>query len=559
MIGLGRRYKHLQRYREIVQVMGKHGFGSLMDQLGLYRYLSFPRRLLRRGVSAEPTLSAPEHLRLAVEELGPTFIKVGHILSTRPDLIPLPYISELAKLQDTVPPAPWEQVRELIEAEFQKPLSEVFLSFDTEALAAASLGQVYQAELPDDQEVVVKVQRPGIERIVETDLEILVDMARLVQQHTALGDRQDLVEIAEDFGATMWDELDYRQEGRNADRFRLNFATEPALYVPKVYWDYSTRRVLTLERIRGIKIDDIEAIDAAGIDRHQLATNSARIIIKEVLEDGFFHGDPHPGNFFVLEDGRIAAMDFGLVGYLDEGARRELVRMFIVAIQMDTEEIVDQLIDMRAVPRTVDRRRLRTDLHRLLAKYRGTPLAHLRVQEVVRDVQPVAFRYRLRLPPEYWLLAKTLVMMEGMGLKLAPDFDMFAVAEPYVRRFVLRMALPQAWGKTLLKGATDWSDLFLTLPRQIPRFLDQLEEGELQMTVNVGDVHNLLATLDSAVNRIATTMLMASLIIGLVMLIRAFIDHQQSIWLIALLLGGWLFISGLGVSFLLSVWRGRRR
>jgi ubiquinone biosynthesis protein len=558
-MGVGSKYKHLQRYREIVRVMTRHGFGSLMDQVGRNRYLSFPHRLLRPKVSAESTQSAPLHLRLAIEELGPTFVKVGHILSTRPDLLPVAYISELAKLQDTVPPAPWEQVRELLEDELQKPLSEVFLSFNGEPSAAASLGQVYQAKLLDGQEVVVKVQRPNIERTIETDLEILVDMARAVQQHTALGDYQDLVEIAEDFAATMWAELDYRQEGRNADRLRRNFAAETALYVPNVHWDYTTKRVLTLERISGIKIDDIEAIDAAGIDRHQIAANSARIIVKEVLEDGFFHGDPHPGNFFALEDGRIGAIDFGLVGYLDEEARRELVRMFIAAVQMDTEAIVDQLIDMRAVPRTVDRRRLGRDLHRLLAKYQGAPLAQLRIQEVMRDVQPVAFRYHLRLPPEYWLLAKTLVMMEGMGLRLAPDFDMFAISEPYVQRFARRMVSPRAWGKTLLQGAGGWSDLFLTLPRQLSRFLDQLEDGELQMTMNVGDVRDLLATVDSAVNRIATTILMASLIIGMVMLIRTFIEHQQSTWLVAPLLAGWIFVSCLGVSFILSAWRGWKR
>jgi ubiquinone biosynthesis protein len=558
IVGLGQRYKHLHRYREIIQVMVRHGFGNVVDQLGLQRYLSLPRRALKRGTAREEKHTTPQHLRLAIEELGPTFIKAGHILSTRPDLLPLPYLRELAKLQDEVPPAPWDQVRQQIETEFQKPFAEIFLSFDEKPLAAASLGQVHPAILQDGQKVVVKVQRPGIEPVVETDLEILLDLARLVQEHTSLGDRQDLVEIVEEFTIGMWDELDYRQEGRNADQFRLNFAGEPSLYVPQVHWEYTTRRVLTLERIQGIKIDDVEALDAAGIDRDELATNSARIIIKEVFEDGFFHADPHPGNFAVMEDGRIAAMDFGLVGYLDEQAREDLVRLFVIAVRTDPDEMVDQLIHMGAVDRTVDRPGLRRDIHRLLVKYRATPLAEIHLREVMRDLEPVAYRYRFRLPPEYWLLAKTLVMMEGMGLKLAPDFDMFGVSEPYVRRFVMQWALPQRWGKKVAKSAGDWGDLLVTLPRRIPRLLDQLEEGDWQMTMRLGDARHLLAALDSAVNRLSISIIMASLIFGLSLLVSSIISGASSIGLAAVIIGAMLVIGILVLAYLLSAWRGRR-
>jgi ubiquinone biosynthesis protein len=432
MRALGWRYKHLKRYREIVQVLARHGFGNLIDQLELVPYLSLPRRLFR-SVTPGPPLTAPERMRLAIEELGPTFIKFGQIMSTRPDLIPPPYIAQLVRLQDTVPPAPWEAVREQLELELDGSLDELFASFDVEPMAAASLAQVHQATLPGGEEVVVKVQRPDIEETIEVDLEILFDLARLIQERTPLGRIYDFVEIGEDFAFNLRNEMDYRREGHNADRFRRNFADEPALYIPKVYWDYTTQRVLTLERISGIKIGDIAALDAAGVDRSQVAKSAARIIIKEVLEDGFFHADPHPGNFFVMDEAVIGAMDFGMVGHLDQRDRANLARLYIVSVQLDTEGIIEQLIRMGAASRDVDRPGLQRDIGRLLNRYHGLPLKEIRAREVVEEVRPVAFRHRLRLPSRLWLLGKTLAMMEGVGLQLDPDFDIFVVSQPYVK------------------------------------------------------------------------------------------------------------------------------
>jgi ubiquinone biosynthesis protein len=247
-----------------------------------------------------PSLGPPQRLRMALEELGPTFVKLGQVLSTRPDLLPPAYIAELARLQDTVPPAPWEPVRAQLEAELGAPVEKVFATLDPEPIAAASLAQVHAATLPDGAEVVVKVQRPDIEATINVDLDILADVARLLQTRTPLGELYDLPGIVEEFAATLRAELDFYREGHNADRFRANFADEPYLYIPKVYWDYTTRRVLVMERIRGIKIDDIAALDAAGYDRYRIGLHAARMVIKEVLEDGFFHADPHPGNFFVM-------------------------------------------------------------------------------------------------------------------------------------------------------------------------------------------------------------------------------------------------------------------
>jgi len=272
------------------------------------------------------------HFRLALEELGPTFVKFGQILSTRPDLLPPAYIAELSKLQDTVPPEPWEAIRALLTQELGREPEEVFATIDPQPMAAASLAQVHAAPLPDGHEVVVKIQRLGITTVINTDLEILSFLA-VRALDTPLGKIYDFVSIVDDFAFTLRNELDYCREGRKADRFRENFAGESHLYIPHVYWDFSSRRVLVLERIHGIKIDDIPVLDAAGYNHHRGALQSAHVIIKEVLEDGFFHADPHLGNFVVMPGEVICAMDFGMVGHLRERDRLNLIRLYILSMQ----------------------------------------------------------------------------------------------------------------------------------------------------------------------------------------------------------------------------------
>ena len=554
---IGQRYRHLRRYQEVAQILIRHGFGEAIEQLGLAQYLALPQRLLRRGAPAAlATLTAPQRVRLAVEELGPTFVKLAQMLSTRPDLISPLYLVELARLQDEVPAAPWPAIRAQLEGELNGPLDELFADLDKEPVAAASLAQVHQATLHSGERVVVKVQRPDIETVIETDLEILFDLARFLQARTPLGQIYDFPEIAEDFAYTLRAEMDYRQEGRNADRFRRNFADEAYLHIPRVYWDYTTQRVIVFERITGIKIDDVAALDAAGLDRHQVALHSARIIVKEVLIDGFFHADPHPGNFFVMTDKAsepvIGAMDFGMVGHLTRRVKEDLVRLFVVAVQLDAESIVEQLVRMSAAQRGVDRPGLQRDLERLLIRYYGRPLNEILAREVVEEIMPIAFRHHLHLPSDLWLLGKTLAMMEGVGLKLDPDFDVFAVAQPYVRRFIRQMASPRAWGKKLLKGASEWSDLLLQLPDQIPRLLDQVSEGELEIGLRLRGQDVILRHLDRAANRLAVSMLVAALIIGLALVV---VSQGEGSWLAqasfaaAALLGLWLLI---------SIWRSGR-
>jgi ubiquinone biosynthesis protein len=540
--------RHLNRYRQIAEIMISHGFGAIVTQLGLARRLDLPRRLFRRQEVRPDEITPAEHVRLALEELGPTFVKLGQILSTRPDLLPPSYLTELARLQDQVPPMPWESVQSCIENELGLPVEEIFATFNKTPLAAASLAQVHVATLPGGQEVVVKVQRLNVEKSINLDLDILYDFARLAQERTPLSDTYDLVGLAEEFSVALKSELDYRREGRNADRFRANFAKESYLYVPRVYWDYSTRRVLVQERISGIKIDDVEALDAAGYDRHNLALTSAHIIIKEVFEDGFFHADPHPGNLLVMPDEVIGVMDFGTVGYMSRQDRAGLMRLFIVAVQLDAAGIVDQLVRMGVADYRPNREALQRDVRRLLVKYHGQALTDISAPELLEEIRPIAYRHHLRLPSDLWLLAKTLVIMEGVGKKLDPEFDIFAVAETHMRRLLWRMWLPTEWGPSVLNTATSWGDLLTNFPRQTNRILSQMEQGDLGLQIHVPELSPTINRLDRIATRIVLGVLLAAMIVALAMLIPV-LDLTWPWSLIT-----WIIVTSFMVMIFLGLW-----
>jgi ubiquinone biosynthesis protein len=568
--GPQRTIRHLRRYREIAEVFIRHGLGELVDLLELQPYLAFPRRMVRQWREEAPPLGAPQRLRLALEELGPTFIKLGQVLSTRPDLIPPAYVAELAKLQDAVPPEPWEPVREQIESELGKPVTELFASLEEEPIAAASLAQVHLATLhgdavhPHGAPVVVKVQRPDIEGVIEVDLEILQDVAELLEGRVLLARMYDLPEIARGFAATLRMELDFYREAHNAERFRENFAGNPYLYVPEVIGlashagDFTTRRVLVMERIEGIKIDDVEALDEAGYDRHRIAVHAAKMVLKEVLEDGFFHADPHPGNFVVMPGEVIGAMDFGMVGHLSYRLRSDLMRLYIAVVQMDAQSIVDQLIRMGATAKSVDRVALQRDLARLLQKYRGLPLQAIRAQEVMQDATPVAFRHHLRLPSELWLLGKTLAMLEGVALRLDPDFDIIAFSRPHIRRFLMQLVLPRNLAPRLIKAGGDWSDLFSLLPRIGSQLLVQAERGEFGMTLEHKGLDQALSRLDRSANRISLSVLLAALIVGLALVIPAFNLAEEVGLATIVVIVGFVGVSLLGIWLAFSIWRSSR-
>lgn len=541
--------RHLQRYRQILAVFTRHGFGFALahlptEPLWLRDLYPYPK---------QERASLPFHFRQALEELGPAFVKLGQVLSTRPDLLPPDYIAELSKLQDEVLPVDWPEIEEVLTRELERPLDEVFEEINTRPLASASLAQVHLARLTTHERVALKVQRPNILRTLHTDLEIIHDLAEYTQSHTPFGSVYDLEEIAEDFADTLNRELDYVAEGRNADRFRHNFADEPGVYIPKVYWDYTTKRLLVMEYIEGIKIDQVQAIDAAGHDRQVIATNAARMIIQEVLLDGFFHADPHPGNFLVMKRGVIGALDFGMVGYLSRADRVNLIRLYNVAVQMNARGATDELIHVGAAPIDVDRQVLTRDIERLLQHYGGRALKDIHLGDLVDEVMPVVFEHRLRMPTNYWLLAKTLAMMEGIGLRLAPEFDIFQFSAPYVNRLLIGSVLPDSrWLSDMVRRGMAWTDLLDELPLAGRMLIDRLEKRE---PVKLALDDRSLSVLDRLATRLALSLIVAGMIVGLAWLIPAVTGAS---WLVqASVIFAFIVAVMMGVRILWSIVRKR--
>lgn len=542
-----RRIMQLPRYQEILATLVRHGFGFALDLLPVSD--RWRRRLRPFPVSDTHTL--PVHFRKALEELGPTFVKLGQVLSTRPDLLPPAYISELSLLQDAVPPLPWEKIQGVLNEELERSPSAIFAYIDKNPIAAASLGQVHAARLPNGDEVVIKVQRPNIRTRIETDLNILYDVASYTQRHTPLGKVYNLEEIAEDFANTLHEEMNYLSEGRNADRFRQNFRSVPGIYIPRVYWEYTTQRVLVLERIEGIKISNIKAIEEAGFNRSKLAEHAAHLSIKEILEDGFFHADPHPGNLFVLASGALGVMDFGMVGHLSDQDRVDLIRIYTVAVRRNPNGVVDELIHIGAAPPDVDRQALARDVERLLNRYANLPLQAIQATEVLEDVRPIIFEYKLHVPSNLWLLGKSLAMMEGLGRELDPDFDIFAFSRPYVNRLLRQVILPNRRQlEDLLHKSMVWGDLLNEIPRTGLVLLDRLEKGR---PVPLSLDKQSLDRMDTLATRLALSLIIAGMTVGIGVVIPTL--GNTGTWLRALLIASFVVALGLGIGVMITIVR----
>lgn len=557
MLPIARQARYLGRYRQIAHVLGSHGFGFVLEQLGLFNLLSLPRRVILQ-IPPPARVGAAERLSQALIALGPTFVKLGQLLSTRPDLIPADFIIELSKLQDTVPPFPSKQAVALIEAELGQPLHTLFHTFNMTPLAAASLGQAHAAVLPTGEHVVVKVQRPDIATIINTDLAIITDLAALAQEQAIFGAQTDLVELVWEFRATLRDELNYLREASNAERFRRNFRGNPIIHIPTVYWDWTSARVLTTERIYGVKINDFAALDAAGFDRKRLANHSLQLIVQEVFQHGFFHSDPHPGNFFALPGEVIGAIDFGQVGTLDPATTRQLLLLLVALIDHDSSRALRALAAMGMVTRHDMTPALQRSMQRFIDRYIDRPLSELSFRETGDELSMLAQRHNLRLPSPIALLLKTLIMIEGTGLQIDPNLDVFAVAGPYAQRALASQFTPSEMTQHVTDEVRGLSEAMLALPRQFDHLLQRLNEGTLQVQTREMELQRLAGALIGAANRVAVGFVLAGQIIGLGLLgIAVGIGGWSGILPVVLGVLGTLGILVTGAIFFFSLVRGR--
>lgn len=436
-IGVARR----RRYRRIGSVLTRHGLGAVTSGLGLSFLVPFHWGLFGHRRRHTPYTMA-EHIRLALEELGPAAIKVGQVLSTRPDLIAPEVAVELEALRDRVPPVPTDRILEVVAAELGRPPGEVFAEFDPIPLAAASIGQVHAATLGDGTPVAVKVRKPGVVDEVTADLDILTRIAARIAAGGA-DHAYDLEELAAEFGWTLRAELDYRMEARNAERLRAALAKMPQAVVPRIFPDLGTGAVLVMERMAGIRIDDPVAIADAGFDPAQVARVHAEVLLHQVFEAGVFHADPHPGNFLLLADGRIALLDFGMVGRLADSTRRAFTRLLLGTARQDAGAMTQALeaLGVTSHPRVAER--VRRDLHRMLDRYYGLSVDQFSIHDYLDDLLGVVRRNRLQLPSDLALLMKTVAMSDGLWRRLDPSFNAYPLGEVFARRLALRLYSPQ--------------------------------------------------------------------------------------------------------------------
>ena len=508
------------RYREVASILSRHGLGVVTSGLGIGRVVPFHWGLLRHARRHTP-YSTAEHVRLALEELGTTAIKLGQILSTRQDLIPAEFAIEFEKLRDRVPPVPSDAIIATIERELCCSAQELFREFNPVPLAAASIGQVHAATLSDGTPVVVKVRKPGVSETVAVDLAIMADLAkRAVRQDLLPG--YDLEALVDDFSWTLRAELDYIREGRNADRLREILADDPRVVIPQIHWQFTTASVLVMDHIEGTRIGDVALLDSAGLDRSPMARTSAEVLMAQVFEAGFFHADPHPGNFLVLADGRIAMLDFGMVGQLDEELRHLFWQLLIATVRQDATAVTDGLESLGVLRSPATRDAVRRDMHHLLERYYGLSIDQFEISDYIENLVSIVRRHRLQLPPELALLLKTIAMSEGLWRQLDPAFNSSSVAEPFAAHAASEMYSPRAWGKRLLRASGDTVELGAYLPGQLRRIASRLDRGEFEVTLRHRDLDETLNRLSSMVTRLSMAIVAAAFILGLPMLATAY-------------------------------------
>lgn len=506
--------RDLGRLHDIASILIRYGFGDMVRRLGLERLLEKAGRALNWTRFEELLhLDPPQRVRRAMEEMGPTFIKFGQILATRVDLFPPDWIAEFEKLHDRVPPLPFERLRSQIEEDLNGPVSEVFVEFDETPLAAASIAQVHRARLPDGQQVIVKIRRPGIRPTIEADLRLLERLVAVVEREFPDIRRFHPQEVLRQFKISLRNELDLLTEARNTARAADNFADEPNIAIAKVYWEYCGERINVQEYIEGIPGRNLKALDAAGLDRKILAQRGADAVLKMVLIDGFFHADPHPGNFIYLPENRLGFIDFGMVGLLSESRRDQVVDMLNAIVVRDAATVVDVLLDWAGdgAPST---ERLTAEVGMFIDKYHGVALKQLRLGDMLTEMTSLMRDHQLTLPPDLTMLFKALVTLEGTGRQLDPDFDIVAQASPLLQQASVLRFHPDTLLRKGQRNLASLMSVLSALPQDIRRLMRLLRSGAVNVHVDLSQLDRFGMLMDRAASRLTVGMVTASLIIG---------------------------------------------
>ncbi|MCL0065645.1 AarF/UbiB family protein [Dehalococcoidia bacterium] len=552
-IGLvSRTHRHINRYREIVGVLVKHGFGDLITSGNFEKYIDFGRKLLPRERKRDVIpLSRWERARMVLEELGPTFIKFGQIMSNRADLVPPELIVELKKLQSAVPPFPEEKAKKLVEEELGKSVVELFSDYTTAPIASASIAQVHRAVLKNGEQVVIKVQRPGIEQIIKTDLEIMFHLAALMEKYVEEMSLFNPVAIVAEFERSIKKELDFHIEAAAIERFGGYFHTDRTIYVPTVYWGYSTSRVLTMEFIDGIQVSNMDAILTAGLDPKLLASRGADLVLKQVFEHGFFHADPHPGNIMALQGNVVCFLDYGMMGGISIKDREYLSSILTGVVNSDASRITKTLLQISATPHFKKTDQLEYETQALLDQYSYRSLKSLNMGLILSQLINLIILYRLKAPPSFYLLTKALITIEGVGRMLDPGFDMVKHAKPFAKKLLKERMSPLKLTKDLYLSALDLSVLLRDLPSEVREILTQIKGGKIRIEFEHKGLEPMQETHNQISNRIAFAIVLAALLMSSALIVLADIPPRWNgvpmIGIVGFLgagiMGFWLLIS----------------
>lgn len=552
--------RYMQRYRDIAMAFSHNGFGFIVKELGLYELLSLPKRLVVKNYQEPHPKTTGERVRLFLEELGPTYVKMGQLASTRYDLIPADIIQELEKLQDNVPAFSYDEVKDIIEQELGMEMDQIFDTFTETPLGSASIGQVHYGILKTGEHVAVKVQRPNIVKKIKTDLEILQQLAVRAEHRLEWAANYQIKAIIDEFSKAILAELDYSVEGRNADKIARQFSDNPTIYIPSIYWNYSTKKVLTMEYVQGTKLNELVEINRKGYDAKVLAERVAHSIFQQILIEGFFHGDPHPGNVAALPDDVIVFMDFGMVGRLTPDMRMHFASLVIAMMRQSTDGVIKALSLMGTLPDDVDMQNLRLDVEDLRDTYYDVPLSQISLGEAVNDLLSVANHHHIQIPTELTLVAKALITMEAMVEKLDPNISIIKIAEPFGRELLKERFHPKRLAEKLFNQWNEFEEVITDLPKQMQQLASITKKGKVPVELNIPRIEMFLTKLDRVSNRLSfSIVLLAFSIIMVGLIMGSAISGQASLlWNIPAIEIGFVIAILMFLGLLFSIFKSGR-
>lgn len=556
---INRNIRSLKRYRQVLGILIKYGFGHVVEQLNIDYYLELGKRIVSLGTASRDLerLTQAARFRLALEELGPTFIKLGQLLSTRPDIMPSDIIDELQKLQDHLQAVETEEIMAQIHWELGYPVEELFRDFDKTPLATASIAQVHRGTLKSGEQIVCKVRRPNIGVVIDTDIDIMMGLAYLIEKHIPGGDMYDPVGVVKEFRRTINRELNFSREGQTIDRFSQNFSADDTVCIPKVFWDYSGHTVLTLEYLSGIKISNLNELNKRGYDLKLLAHNGADNFLKQVFTYGLFHADPHPGNIHVLPDNVIGIFDFGMVGRLDDDLKLQLTELLLSVLRRDVDHIIYQLLYSGDLHDESNLKDLKRDLNEFIDDYYDILLQDLKVGKLLIDFIEILTEYRIKFPSNLMLLSRALIAMEGIGRQLDPDFNMVEKLKPFAEQIVKDRYSPANIAKDAKQTLYSYHALGKSLPRDIKEFINRVNRNKFKIDLEHRGLERLINDLDKSTNRISFSMVIASLIIGSSLIMQT--DHGPMLFGFPILgLFGYCVAGFLGFGLAIAILRSGR-